>query len=232
VRILAIETTALTGSVALLEDDRLIAENTLPSDQRSARSLAPTIQQIVNEAAWDIASLGLIGVAQGPGSFTGLRVGITTAKALAYALKAEVLGVDTLQVLANQLDPPAAARIHAVFDAQRKQLFAATFRRGQIGLFVERLSETKVIDLAELVAALAPGDVVVGPIAGQLASTLPPGTMIAASEACVPRAATIGRLAWHDYQAGRRDGLWHLAPQYHRPSAAEEKAASRGSSVG
>src|SRR5688572_22548430 len=116
-RLLAIETTTFTGSIALLDEDRIVAEARLPDELRSAQSLAPAIQTLLSHAGWPVNSLNLIAVAQGPGSFTGLRVGVTTAKTLAYALEAEVLGVDTLDVVAAQAQP-ITGRIHPVMDAQ------------------------------------------------------------------------------------------------------------------
>ena len=79
-RILALETTAITGSVALLEHEQLVHEIVLRDDQRSAQSLAPAIEAALQAVAWPLASIQLMAIAIGPGSFTGLRVGITTAK--------------------------------------------------------------------------------------------------------------------------------------------------------
>jgi tRNA threonylcarbamoyladenosine biosynthesis protein TsaB len=217
-RTLAIETTALTGSLALLEDDRVVAERELPDDQRSARSLAPTIHSLLAEQAWPMQTIRLIAVAQGPGSFTGLRVGVTTAKTLAYAIGAEVIGIDTLEVLASQAKK-GTARIHAILDAQRNQLFAADFSWPTAEAFPIRLTPTQIVDLTPFVAALQPGDVVIGPVAAKLASQLPAEVSSLTQDPC---AAVLGRLAYRDYSAGRRDDLWKLSPLYHRLSAAEE----------
>lgn len=237
-RTLALETTALTGSLALLEEDRVIAERALPDGQRSAQSLAPTIESLLTEQRWTMKSVQLVAVAQGPGSFTGLRVGVTTTKTLAYAIGAEVLGVDTLEVLAaavgqasspaidhvRQAGTPGPRRIHAVLDAQRNQLFAAAFSWSSDDIFPVRESPTEIVDLAPFVATLQPGDVVVGPVVAKLASSLPENIVPIIQE---PRASAVGRLAYRDYAAGRRDDLWKLAPLYYRLSAAEEKARGR-----
>ena len=225
-RILAIETTAFTGSLALAEGDRLIGEARLPSDSRSAQSLAPSIQSLLSVHDWPVASLQLIAVVQGPGSFTGLRVGVTTAKTLAYAIGAEVLGLDTLEVLAAQAGP-TPGRIFPVVDAQRGQLFTARFEWREGAAFRARQSPTGISDLQSWISALQRHDVVIGPVssklAPQLANVLPAENIIA----CEPQARVAAQLAWRDYQAGRRDDLWTLLPQYHRPSAAEEKRAAQ-----
>ncbi len=228
-RILAIETTSFTGSLALFEEDTLLAECQLPSQQRSAQSLAPTLQKFLAEQHCELSQLQLIAVAQGPGSFTGLRVGITTAKSLAYALGAEVLGVDTLAVLAHQaasgIAGQTAGRWHAILDAQRNQLFAATFSRDSATAELRCISPTQIVDLAPWLEQLCPGDYVVGPVLGKIAAQIPAGITCVDQSLWEPQAASVGHLAWQEYSAGRRDDLWKLAPHYHRLSAAEEKAA-------
>ena len=99
-RILAIESSGRHASVATLWGDadgtRLIGQTLLSGDERTAQVLAPAIQQLLAAADWSPKSVELVAVTVGPGSFTGLRIGVTTAKAFAYAIGAEVLGVNTL----------------------------------------------------------------------------------------------------------------------------------------
>ena len=223
-RILAIESIAIAGSLALLENDQVVAERALPEGQRSAQSLAPTIEALLADQGWPVSALELIAVAQGPGSFTGLRVGVTTAKTLAYALGAELLGVDTLEILAAQAAP--AARVHPVIDAQRTQLFTSIFTWTAGDSFPVRQSPTHIADLAPWLAALQTEEIVIGPATARLASQLPDGVVVADLRDCQPCASTLGRLAWRDYSQGRRDDLWKLSPLYYRASAAEEKAGS------
>ena len=98
-KLLAIETTGMRGSVACAEDGRLLAEHTLNPNQRSAQSLAPAIEEILKELGWRPDALDAIAVAIGPGSFTGLRVGVTTAKILAWSCGAAIYGIDALESL-------------------------------------------------------------------------------------------------------------------------------------
>jgi tRNA threonylcarbamoyladenosine biosynthesis protein TsaB len=93
-RILALETSGMSGSVALWDtnSDHVAREWRLPEGARSARSLAPTIKQALAELAWQTADIDLIGVTTGPGSFTGLRVGVVMAKGLGFALGRPVVG--------------------------------------------------------------------------------------------------------------------------------------------
>ena len=128
-RILALETTEAHGTVAALEDDRLLEELPLAAGQQSARSLAPALEQLLRTVGWQPKQVELVAVTRGPGSFTGLRVGLATAKAFAYATGASILGIDTLEAIAA--NAPAEVRQLAVaVDAQRGQVVTGRFERG------------------------------------------------------------------------------------------------------
>mgnify|MGYP002623952548 FL=1 len=228
-RILALETSAMSGSVALLEGDRLLVERT-PADPtlRTAQWLTVGIEEALREAGWKPADVELIAVTLGPGSFTGLRVGVMTAKTLAYALSTEVVGVCTLQAIAAQGVEQAAGRpIAAVLNAHRGQLFAAEYRAQGDGLEEVRSAEIVEIEawLAEVSGRAGKEDepLVIGPMLGNLEGQLPAGAAIAEAANWEPRAATIGRLGWRKFQQHGGDDLWKLLPVYLRPSYAEEK---------
>jgi tRNA threonylcarbamoyladenosine biosynthesis protein TsaB len=227
VLILALETSSRAGSVALLDDDSLLSQATLPSDRRSAQSLAPAIDALLRQAGQEPTAVRLVATTIGPGSFTGLRVGVTTAKAWAFAAGCHCIGLDTLDVIACQALLPAAfeGEIHAIFDAQRKELFVARYQWRAGG--PERLGETRLVAANQWLASLPAGTVATGSGLNALVERLPEG-VIAAPEKCrEPQAATVGRLALAEYRRGRRDDLWKLAPAYLRASAAEEKANGR-----
>jgi tRNA threonylcarbamoyladenosine biosynthesis protein TsaB len=226
-RVLAIETSGRHGSVATLLGDAcgasLVGQAALSGDQRTAQALAPALTGLLKQADWSPQSIELVAVAIGPGSFTGLRIGVTTAKTLAYAVEAEVLGVNTLLALAAQA-LVSAAPLWAVFDAQRQELYAARFSADNTGqLCADR--DTSIIAQEDWLAELQPGDRVTGTALGRLAARLPAGVEIVSPALWQPMAAAVGQVAWQAYQAGRRGSVWELAPQYYRASAAEEKAA-------
>ena len=222
-RILALETSGTLGSVAVLENGVLLGQTDLLPPRRSAQTLIPAVAELLAAVGWKPADVELVAVTQGPGSFTGLRVGVTAAKTLAYAVGAEVLGVDTLGVVALQV-PPDAKLVCAVLDAQREQLYSATFHRAAGGeLAVARA--THIVDADRWLAELTAGATITGPGLSRLADRLPGHVNIAPPECWSPQATAVGQVAWRDYLAGRRDNLWKLAPNYFRTSAAEEKKA-------
>jgi len=219
--ILALETSGIAGSVAALADDRLLAEIALPSEKRSAQTLAPAIRQLLDSVAWQPSEVRLVAVSIGPGSFTGLRLGVTTAKVFAYAVKADVLGVDTLETIANQA-PSAVDQVTALIDAQRGDVVARLFLRHPDGWFLPG-GPPRLVSLARLLDELPSGMVLTGPGLQRRAGQLPAKFLTTQPHYWQPRASTVGRLAARQYAAGRRHDVWTLLPQYARPSAAEEK---------
>ena len=227
VLILALETSSLAGSVALLSGDQLLTTCPLAADRRSTQTLIPTIDRLLKDTGREPTDIRLVAVTAGPGSFTGLRLGVTTAKTLAYATGADVLGLDTLEVIADQSRSrfnadSAPAEIHAILDAQRKELFLARF--AWRGANLQRLDDNRIVRGDEWLAQLPPGALVTGPALSRWEVRLPPGVIAADLILRQPQAETVGRLALAYCQSGRRDDLWKLAPVYLRPSAAEERA--------
>ena len=196
-------------------------------DARSAAALAPLIREQIAAAGVLLRDVGLIAVTSGPGSFTGLRIGVTTAKTLAYALGCNVLGVDTLEVIAHQV-PANVPSVWAVLDAHRQELFAAHFGRRDNGTWAADPS-THILDVQQLLNNVSPDVHFTGPGLQRIRDVLPRDVPVVAEENWHPQAETVGRLAHSKFNAGHRDDLWTLAPLYLRPSAAEEKLAKEDS---
>ena len=229
---LALETSLRAGSVALVDDGHVLGELVLDRQRRSAQTLAPAIVELLQASGKTARQINLVAVTIGPGSFTGLRVGVTTAKTFAYAARCDVIGLDTLNVIAAQvptyLAEAEAAVIHVAMDAQRQELFVAEYRRGggkkkEPGNSLERLGKTRTVSISEWLSELQSEMVVTGPGIDLLESRLHSGIVVVDGALRQPMAVTVARLADHAYEQGRRDDLWKLAPIYIRPSAAEEK---------
>lgn len=223
-RILALETSGTAGSVAAFLGEELLREVPLAAGQRSAQSLAPAIRALWAEVGWKPGDVQLIALPIGPGSFTGLRVGVMTAKTLAFALGAEVLGLNTLAVVAENA-PAEIGELEVVLDAQRKQLYAQRFSRDAGGHFAPA-SELSIEEIEDWARSRAANLTVVGPGLEKAAHRLPADSRILDEALWVPRAAQVGHLAMRLYEAGQRDDVLGLAPRYYRRSAAEEKRDS------
>ena len=127
-RALAIETSGRVGSVALVEHGRLIAEDQFPHGLQHAAEIIPRIDRLCRERNWTPADLRELYVSAGPGSFTGLRIGVTLAKTLAFVTGAKIVAVPTVSVLVRNA-PPEAVHAMIVLDAKRDQIFTARFTR-------------------------------------------------------------------------------------------------------
>lgn len=210
----------MAGSVAALDDDRLLAEHELTQGQRSAQSLAPSLVELARQVGWAMLDVQLIAVTIGPGSFTGLRVGATTAKVLAYAARAEVLGVSTLQAIALRA-PAGTPELSVAIDAQRGDVIAQPFRFAPDG-WPEPLGPERLLPLVEWLALAEPGSALSGPILRKAPSP-PPGVVMVDRAFWNPTAAAVGQIAARLHAAGQRGDLWTLLPRYSRRAAAEEK---------
>ena len=134
-RILALETSDKIGSVAAIADGNPLAELILDRRQRSAQSLLPAVDSLLKQVGWRPADVQLVGVSIGSGSFTGLRVGVTAAKVFAYAVGAEVLGVNTSEAIAANCADTSCNEVSVVIDAQRGELVVQSFVRQADGAF-------------------------------------------------------------------------------------------------
>lgn len=213
--ILALDTATETGSLALVEGKRLLVEYSLESSGTYLSRLLPRLAQLFAAAGRDPADLGALGVSVGPGNFTGLRIGLATAKTLAWALGCPLVPVPTLEVLAAQV-PSQPHPIGVVLDAKRGEVFWGLYRcpadRPQV------LAEPIRLPLAELARRLTPPLVLTGFLASSLPTLPQEGVSLAPPERRFPRAATVARLARQRLEAGLTVAPEQLVPTYLRPA--------------
>ncbi|MBE3563609.1 MAG: tRNA (adenosine(37)-N6)-threonylcarbamoyltransferase complex dimerization subunit type 1 TsaB [Hydrogenibacillus schlegelii] len=152
---LAFDTSALPLSVALVDGEHILAEWTAAARLNHAEALYPALQALFDRAGVAKRSVQSIVVARGPGSYTGVRIGVTAAKALAYALGVPLTGVSSLAALALAVPPGVSGRIVSLIDARRGRAYAAVYRWDGDRLVRERAEG--VIEVAALVAELADG---------------------------------------------------------------------------
>ena len=232
-RVIALETSGRLGSLAVVSVEssnggshiEVVGRLSLPHDRRTAQSLLPTLTALLEACRWRVGELDLVCTTTGPGSFTGLRIGVTTAKTLAYATGAKLVGVHTLAAIAAAVGA-ATGQVWAILDAQRQELFAARFQPGWQNEN-DRLPETLVIGVDDWLNQLRAGDVVSGPPLEKLLGRLPPNVRTADASLWSPTAEVVARLGIAGLGRGETIDPMQLVPHYFRRSAAEEKAETK-----
>jgi tRNA threonylcarbamoyladenosine biosynthesis protein TsaB len=223
-RTIAIDTSHAAGSVTARAGEA-VAERQLGAAGQHARLLAAAISGAAADLGWTPADAELVAVVRGPGSFTGLRVGVATAKAVAWAGGAALVGVSGFEVVALETarlsgwdDTPLAI----AYDAGRGEVFAAVATPASSGHW--RVTPGVLQPADRWIASLAPGSRVTGPALASLADHLrADGHLIAPVAAWVPTAGAAAELALAKARAGAADSPAALVPEYLRPSYAEEK---------
>ena len=146
-KILALESSATAASVALCEDEALIAQSFRDTGLTHSQTLLPMTEELLAHCGLTVTDLDLIAVAAGPGSFTGLRIGLSTAKGLAWSAQKPCCAVSTLEAMAWQLSH-VPGEILCAMDARRNQVYNARFVSD--GVTLKRLCEDRAIALADL----------------------------------------------------------------------------------
>lgn len=224
---LAIDTSLAVGSVAAILDGR-VATRRLDQPGDHARLLAAAVTEAAAELGWQPHEADLVAVVRGPGSFTGLRVGIATAKALAWASAARLVGISGFEAiaavtarLAGKVDVPVTIG----YDAGRGEVYAATAVPDLGSPTGWAISPPGLHPLAGWIESLPRATVISGPALDRATELLAgrPDLAVAPCESRQPTAAEAGRLALLRAVAGRVDDPFTLVPEYLRPSYADER---------
>jgi tRNA threonylcarbamoyladenosine biosynthesis protein TsaB len=231
IRGLAIETSSREGEVCLLADQTELETARFAHGLRNAAEILCLIDELCGRHTWAPASIRHVYVSAGPGSFTGLRIGITLAKALALATQATVVAVPTSRVLVENA-PREARHVVIVLDARRGQIYTARFERSPIGWHE---AEPAHVDTLTAVLARAGRPVhLLGEGIPYHQHLIPPDSRIITTppELWQPRAAVVGRLGWQMARGGHCADILRLIPIYLRPPEAQEKLLAGGAGGG
>ena len=241
-RVLAIDSSGLTATVAIVEDDQTIAEYTTNYKKTHSQTLLPMIDEMVRMVDADLKEIDAIAVAGGPGSFTGLRIGSATAKGLGLALDKPLIHVPTVDAMAYSMYG-CEDIICPIMDARRKQVYTGLYsfshkKNGDGGLYDEPVFQVLRMQMAvpveELIRhlnvyrrrVLFLGDGV--PVYKEmLAEGLKVPYSFAPSFMNRQRAAAVGALGIRYYEAGRYETAAEFRPEYLRKSQAERERAER-----
>jgi len=226
VNVLAIESSGPLGSVAACCGADLLCEESLERGMEHGRMLVALVDRVVRLAGWDrTRDLDLIAVSRGPGSFTGLRVGITCAKTLAMMLAKPLVGVGSLDALAENA-PTDCKHVLTALDAKRDQVYAAAYERR--GGRLVRTSGPAVIHPADALDLLPPPIFLLGNAPAYYAEVFNSPDCRPAPEALQRiRAHTVARLGLAAFNEGCRDDPCRLEPFYLRRPEAEERRLAR-----
>ncbi|MBS6194328.1 MAG: tRNA (adenosine(37)-N6)-threonylcarbamoyltransferase complex dimerization subunit type 1 TsaB [Clostridiales bacterium] len=230
-KILALDSSGLVASVAVVEDDNLLAEYTVNYKKTHSQTLLPMLDEICRMTELDLETVDAIAVAAGPGSFTGLRIGSATAKGLGLALKKPLVGVPTVEGLAyNLYDAPGL--VCPIMDARRNQVYTGlyTFENHEmktvkpqtamdIGELVEELNglNREVIFLGDGVAVYKE----------KIQEMLRVPFSFAPAHLNKQRAGAVGALGAKYFAEGRGETAMEHQPDYLRVSQAERERAER-----
>jgi tRNA threonylcarbamoyladenosine biosynthesis protein TsaB len=222
VKVLALETSTLAGGAALLDGARLVGLYTLDIRVTHSERLLVAIDRLLADAGWRPADLEGVAVAVGPGSFTGLRIGVSTAKGLGLSLGLPIAPVPTLDALASGF-PFAAIPVLPVLDARKGEVYASRYRwrDGEM----RREWEYLAVAPPELARRLTEPVLACGDGAGSIDS---PFVRPAPAARRLPCPACVGELGHALLASGAGVSAAELVPIYLRPSEAELRRRGAG----
>ncbi len=233
-RILAIESSAVTASVAIVDDGVLTAEYTVNYKKTHSQTLLPMIDQICKMTDTAASDFDLIGVSVGPGSFTGLRIGVATAKGIALATGVPVSPVPTLEAMAYNY-AGTDVYVCTVMDARRDNVYGAVYhfeKNGHVCDIEKGLYDSR--HMASLLNELGKDVVMIGdgiPVMERVISDITCGVTFAAPNMNTQRAASVAVLALKMYNEGRSVSGSEVVPDYIRPSQAERELETNDKKV-
>jgi tRNA threonylcarbamoyladenosine biosynthesis protein TsaB len=219
--ILAINTSTLQFSLAVMRmDGELAAECLLSASRRHFGELFPAIVFLLNTSHTNLSDLRAVAVAAGPGSFTGLRVGLSTAKGVCHGLGIPLIAVSTLEALAHQL-PFSSLPVSPVIDSRRGEIFTALFQWDAQQSKMNRTMEDRCAKFEDLPEIFAGSTIMIGnnfrkqaPILREYVKSK---TILAPADKWHVGAAAIARLGSERLKHGETDDLHETTPVYFRP---------------
>jgi len=221
--ILAIDASTDNASLALVQDGRALAEANWRCEQNHSVELLPHLVRLLDEAKADIKSISAVIVARGPGSFNGLRVGISTAKGLAFSLGVPIIGISSLEVVAYE-HAKTGLPVCPIFNAGRGEIAAAVYQnKGDkwSRLVAEHITTVDTLCSGITAKTMFCGEFV-SQVAGELKERLKERAVIAATNP--PRARLLAELGKRRLDAGDYDDTATLQPLYlRRPAITQAK---------
>lgn len=225
-KILALDTSTMMATCAVLDENRVLGEYSLNQEETHSEKLVPMVKEVLDSLGLKVSDIDIYGVATGPGSFTGLRIGVATIKAFAHLFNKPVIGISTLEALAFNL--PYNEVVVPMIDARRDRVYTGiyTWEDGKI----KTIMEPDVLDIYDLLEkldksyekVLVNGD---GSLLHKekIKERLKEKVIFSTIGQNFCRATSIGELALIKYNEGQIDDYYTLVPEYLRESQAQRE---------
>ena len=230
-RILSVDTSGNVATAAICEDEKLDCQFVLNNKLTHSHTLMPIIDSVLKQSELNLKDIDLLAVSYGPGSFTGLRIGVSAVKGLAHATKIPVVGVSTLEAMAYNL-PFCEFLICPIMDARRAEVYNAIYKwektelveiKAPRAISVDELCE-ELLKMGEKVVFLGDGVPVYKDI---ILEKLADWTLFAPFSANAQRASCVAVAAKKEYEKNGAKSGFDLAPVYLRKSQAEREAEEK-----
>jgi len=220
-KVLGIETSGLIGNIAVCDGNTVVGKKTYGKNFSHGKEIVSSLESIFNEINWEPNDIDLIAVSIGPGSYTGLRIGVTCAKTLAYGLQKPVIDVPTLDVLVENVKDNNAKIICPVIDAKRKSVYACMYDRNKN----KRITDFLIISPDSLIDMLPDSALIFGDGIAPYKQIFAQKnlTIVEDEKLGIADAANVARLGMEKYEQGMRCEINALTPLYLRKSEAEER---------
>ncbi len=223
--ILGIDTCCMAATAAVIDDTKMIAQTVINHKKTHSQKMLPQIEQMLEMAEVDICEIDCFAAAVGPGSFTGVRIGVATAKAMAQACGKPCVWVSTLEALANN-NAQFGGIICPILDARREQVYNGLFR----GITMERLCEDRALGIDELLAELeklnenilfcGDGTLV---FKEKIIEVLGEKAVFAQRMQNLNLGGSVAEIGYRNFQKGNTISYGELVPEYIRLSQAERE---------
>ncbi len=225
--ILGVESATPVAAVAVAAEDKILSERMVNNRKTHSVNLLPMIKAVLKDSGIELNELSGIAVSSGPGSFTGLRIGMSTAKTLAHVVNLPIVGISTLDALALRFSA-GTQLVCPILDARKNEIYAGIYRRGEclrgpMALSVKELAKT-IDEYGEDILFLGDG---VLTYQEQLVKELGSGVHVAPVSSLLPGGGEIACLGLKRIQAGDYTTPFKLLPCYVRLSEAEVKWMER-----
>ncbi len=230
-KVLAVDTSSVIAAVAVMEDGVILGEYILNNIKKHSQKLIPMISGIMEDIDFIPKDIDVFAVCTGPGSFTGLRIGITTVKAMAYAVQKPVVGITSLDILAFNL-PMTDKLICPIIDARNNQVYTAVYlwKDGKqkrisdyMGIHINELADLLKLKNKGVIFTGDAVDIYKEYFIGRLAENC----MISPGSHRLQRASILALLAFEGMSVGLGQKSEDIVPFYLRKSSAEIKLAEK-----